>query len=319
MRSSIIKFIFSLCVLASNASFAQTKHFDTTKYNTVELKEDFNLFREKLETKAPLLYLYNTKQRTDFYLDSLYQLINHSMTSIEFYRLLAPINAFLKDQHTSIFPGKKMFNSISEFPNLIPVNVKQFNGKSFITYNFSSSKQLEKGTEIVSINDVPCNEIMQILHSVINRDGYNMEEPKQTINTDFCFYYHLMYGLSTSYKFEYVSENSEIRNCTTSGVTMDEIDAILVLTPRTKKEDREPGIYLEVIDSLKTGILSIEDFSSSTFKENQGKSYRQLIAEHFSTIEHQELSTLIIDVRYNRGGHPNNVKHTLKYLLDSPF
>jgi len=319
MSSLKIIFITFLFALAPNVSFTQTEYFDTTQYNTEELKEDFNLFRKKLETKAPLLYLYNSKGRTNFYLDSLYESIDHAMTPIEFFRLLAPINGFLKDQHTSIFPGTEMFNSVSEFPNLIPVDIELFGDQSLITFNFSSSTQLEQGTEIVSINDVPCDEIMKTLHSIYNRDGYDMELPKQGINVDFWFYYHLLYGISPTYKFEFISGNGETRNCTVPGATMDKMDAILALTPKTKNEDREPGIYLEVIDSLKTGILSIEDYSSSTFKENQGKRYKQLVAEHFSTIEEKELSTLIIDVRGNRGGHPNNVKHTLKFLLDSPF
>lgn len=319
MNSLSTKLFFFLFALFSSVSFAQTEHFDTTRYSIEELKEDFSVFRKKLETKAPLLYLYNSKERTNVYFDSLYGLINHEMTAIEFFRLLAPINGFLKDQHTSIFPGTKMFNSVSEFPNLLPVDIELLGGKSLITFNYSPSPELKQGTEIVSINGVRSDEIMKTLHSIYNRDGYDMEFPKQGINVDFWFYYHLIYGTSSTYKFEFISENGETGNSIVPGATMDEMDAVLALTPKTKNEDREPGIYLEVMDSLKTGILSIEDYSSSTFKKNQGKSYKRLVAEHFSTIEEKELSTLIIDVRGNRGGHPNNVKHTLKFLLDSTF
>ena len=307
--------IFALALIIYPCSiWSQTKHFDTTKYSIADLQEDFIFWKNKLEKKAPLLYLYNTKARTNKYFDSLYRLIDQPMTRVEFYRILAPANSFLKDQHTSIFPSTKMFNGVSEFNNLIPVDIEYIENTPVISTNYSSCDLLSIGTEVFSINGISCRVIIETLLAVNNRDGYSMTLPTEIVNEDFWFYYHLMYDTSESYEFEIKSADGIIETCTVPGMTMSEMDDQI-----PSDDYRDPGIYLDLIDSLSTGILTISDYSSSTFRENQGKSFKRLIAEHFEVIHEKELEVLIIDVRGNGGGHPNHVKHTLKHLLDHPF
>lgn len=312
LNGIIVFLVISFC---KNAAFSQANYFDTTMFSVKELQEDFNFWKDKLEKKAPLLYLYNSKNRTNHYLDSLYRLIDHPMSPIEFYRILVSANSFLKDQHTCIFPSTRMFNEVSSFPNLLPVDIQFIERTTIITTNYTSCKLLQPGIKVMRINGISCNDIIEKLHASIQRDGNSLTLPIETINRNFWFYYHLIYGTNDSYDLQIVSEDGKIENCVVPGMHIAEMESQV---PQDVADDPH-GIYLDFLDTLSAGVLTISDYSSSTFKSNQGKSFKRLVDEHFEAIRRRGIEVLIIDVRNNQGGNPNNVKHTLKHLFDHPF
>src|SRR6185295_1928328 len=75
----------------------------TEKIAVKFLKEDFTILRNKIESSQPGLYLYTSKDSLDKIFDKIGASLNEPMTSIEFYRKIAPLNKHLRNLHTIFF------------------------------------------------------------------------------------------------------------------------------------------------------------------------------------------------------------------------
>jgi len=306
---------FSFFTLTSSLS-AQVNPFDSTKYTVQELQEDFNYMRSQIKRRGTVIYLYNTKKQTDQYFDSLYQCIKEPMTAIEFFRLVAPLQAFIKDVHTSVFPGEAIRKSFFENQQLFPIDIEIIDGKVYVQENYSSNPQLNGKQEMISINGVPMDSVIYKCSLMLPRDGYDTGHPISWLNSDFLYYYYFIYGPSEVYQLELKTKEGETQVETIQGMSLKTIwSAIDERYPNME----ERNIYTEVNDSLKTVTLTIRSFSDNDLKVNQKGSLKKIVDEQFEIILKTGYSNLIIDVRGNDGGNSGNAKKVLKYLLNSPF
>jgi hypothetical protein len=63
------------------------------------LREDFQIMRHALEEAHGALYRYTNKSVLDHAFDTAYQKINHPLTALEFWALVAPVITQIKDGH----------------------------------------------------------------------------------------------------------------------------------------------------------------------------------------------------------------------------
>jgi hypothetical protein len=70
------------------------------------LQEDFQVMRHALEEAHGGIYRYSSRADMDRTFDRAYQKIGHSMTDLEFWRLVAPVVAHIKCGHTYIWVPK---------------------------------------------------------------------------------------------------------------------------------------------------------------------------------------------------------------------
>jgi len=181
---------------------AQINTFDPKKYSVAELQEDFNYMRKYIQNKGTVIYLYNTKKETDNYLDSVYECITEPMTSIEFFRFIAPVQAFFKDVHISITPGIIIRKTFFENQHLFPLEIELIDRKIFIEENYSSNSNLDHNQEIISINGISMDSIIHKCSLILPREGYDTGHPLFWLNGDFLYYYYFTYGPSETYKLE---------------------------------------------------------------------------------------------------------------------
>ena len=90
MRKILI-FLILGCCLASCVSSKKYNQKLKVKHPVEKLKADLAIIRSSLEEAHPGLYWYISKENLDFKFDSIQSLITDSMSSIEFYRMTAPI------------------------------------------------------------------------------------------------------------------------------------------------------------------------------------------------------------------------------------
>jgi len=296
---------------------AQINTFDTKKYSVAELQEDFNYLRKYIQDKGTVIYLYNTKKETDDYLDSVYKCITEPMTGIEFFRLIAPVQAFFKDVHTSITPGAPIRKTLFENQHLFPLEIELIDQKVFIEENYSSNSNLDHNQEIISINGISMDSIIHKCSLILPREGYDTGHPLFWLNGNFFYYYYFTYGPSETYTLELkTNEGSTTQMETISGINLETFWAI--------DEERNPvqnelNIYTQVNDSLRTVTLTINTFDNNDIKANHQSSSRKVIDEQFDLILKTGYSNLIIDIRDNDGGKSSNGAQVLRYLLNSPF
>lgn len=295
---------------------AQVNAFDSKKYPVEALQEDFNFVRKYIQNKGTVTYLYHTKKETDRYFDSLYQCIKEPMTAIEFFRFVAPVQAFVKDVHTAVYPSATIRKSFFENQQLFPVSIELIHQQVFIEENFSGNPVLNSHQEILSINGIPMQTIMHTCSLMLPREGYDTGHPLFWLNKDFVYYYYFMYGPSETYQLELKTKAGETQTETVQGMSLNALwEAEDKLLPAAETRT----VYTRVDDSLKTVILTINSFNDNDIKANHKTSFRKVIQAEFDTILKTGYSNLIIDIRDNDGGNSGNAKRVLKYLLDTPF
>src|SRR5215813_13865664 len=72
-------------------------------FSLQQLAEDYALFRKTLEEGQPGIYRYTPKEEMDRIFAEAQDHLNKPMGSLEFYRVLAPVFASLKDGHGELF------------------------------------------------------------------------------------------------------------------------------------------------------------------------------------------------------------------------
>mgnify|MGYP001579970048 CR=1 FL=1 len=87
--------------------------------------------------------------------------INEPMTSIEFYRKIAPLNKILRNLHTRFWPSAEYEKAIETNLLGFPFDIYWHNGKMYVLRNHSKNESILPGWEIKSINGEPVRAIFQ--------------------------------------------------------------------------------------------------------------------------------------------------------------
>src|SRR5258708_14900501 len=96
------------------------------------LKEDFNTLRNKLESTQLGLYLYTPEDSLNKIFDNMSNSLNEPMTSLEFYRRVAPINKILRNLHTLFWASESYENGTETGLQRFPLDVHWTDGKMYV-------------------------------------------------------------------------------------------------------------------------------------------------------------------------------------------
>ncbi|WP_214225833.1 hypothetical protein [Pedobacter sp. B4-66] len=154
-------------------------------YPPSDLKKDIDLVQTTLEKEHPNLYLYIPKKALDYKFDSLRKTIDKPITPIALYIKLQRVISRIGDGHLTVEIDYSKFTpqdiAFLKKPSL-QHPIYQFGyyvtGKRlFIAKNLSADSTIIKGTEIMSINEVPATRLIDSLYSycpVFGSDGPNI-------------------------------------------------------------------------------------------------------------------------------------------------
>ncbi len=317
-----MKIYIQLLFLISSIFFLQTKGFCQTnqQFSLIELQQDFNVLRNRLEKSLANLYLYNSKIELTKTFDSLYSNLK-PMTALEFYNYITPLCSKIKDGHSVILSDLKTRNSNYQYANYFPFDIF-FNGeKLFIQKNLSGDLSIIEGTEILSINKINTTVLLKYLLERMVRDGDNENYPEWILNNYFNIYYGFSFGHPDKFEFEL----REVNGSTTSKT----IDALPISTINQNRNARYAqhfsmkrsgdAIYLESIDSIKTSVLTIKSWDNSLLKNKYHQHFKKEIKNAMNEVLKKNPENIIIDLRNNQGGNAENGIYLLSYLMNQKF
>lgn len=302
-------------MLSSSLGISQIEAIDSKAFTIDELKEDFIYWRNRIEQKHPLVYLYTPKSQIDQCFDSLYRQIDRPMTAWEFIKLLTPTTALIQDGHNYVIPSETTLASMRNHKYLLPLELKYLDERLYVTQDLSTSEVPLTGLEITSIQGIGSQELLQVFLSNLGRDGNNYQYAYATINTSFRFYFHLHFGFPEAFLITYRTKDNQQSSCVIPGRSLSSIQEEKRNKYPLEEEDTETGLAFNILDSIHTAVLSIQTFSPSA----SNRKFRQEISSCFEAIKRAGVSNLIIDLRDNRGGNPHLVKFILQHLFDQPF
>ena len=303
-----------MLLLLSMPAPAESAHPEDTRYSPAELMSDLIQLQDALRQNHPHLYRYCSKGHFEASFDHAAARLNHPMTAAEFLGLLRPLVARVGCMHTSIQPSEAYSQEIfTPKYKLFPFRLAFIGGRAFVLENFSSDPTIVRGTEVLSLNERPISEVYTRILQSLSADGRNMTFKIWRLNNGYAG------GLVASclgYPDRYVVEcirpgRGEVTRPTIEGRTLAELPPVL----RSQRTEVGPGSFgLRIVDSLHTAVLRVR-----TFLRDPANEFGPFMARAFHQIRDNGVKSLIIDVRGNPGGAPENAADLLAYLAPSPY
>ncbi|MEI7509780.1 MAG: S41 family peptidase [Flavobacterium sp.] len=298
-----------------------------------KLQEDINYVQHKLEKLHPSLYKYIPKEALNEKFDSIRKVINKPMTSKEFYFLISPVVASVRQGHMMVSPPFKKMDKKSQNKRLksgigplSQFDFEWFNYKLFIVKNKSKSKEIPPGAEVISINQVTPQKIYNKYSATYTSDGYNTTYIARAFSKRFTTYFTNEMGINDSLTY-IVKQNDSLKTVVIKRLKPEKKEKVFTVVSKkssktiTGKQKRIYGydettkVFSKSLTFIKAdstiAVLKLKDFSNGSFR----KAYRKI----FEKLKEKNCKSLIIDIRNNPGGRVADVVELNSYLTDKDF
>jgi hypothetical protein len=277
------------------------------------LAEDFRIFRMALEEGHSGIYRYTPKAQMDGVFEAAAKQIDHPMSVLEFYRLLAPVVAKIKCGHTAVLLPGELRERMNKSIPLFPFDVEVLDGKVYTVREYMPDARGLTGLEVRQINGVPIDRILETMIAAMPADGDTRTARPWRIGHGGAFpriLYSLL-GIESPFMVELRDPASGARQeLRLSGVRGDFRETIgPVRYPQDQRPDNAAD--LKFVDDGQIAVLTIRGFGGSA-----GGRY---FDDTFQQIRQRNSRSLIIDGRNNGGGADELGKKLLSFLIDQPF
>ena len=316
--------ILSLLLLTSGLvvnSQDKTENGDKKLFTHEEVHEDYLIFRKTLETTYPSLYRFTDSLNITKYLDDQLELLDRSMTELEFYKIIVLTCSRINDEHIIPTPSKIYYQSLRNSNHYFPFSLKIIDRRLFIFKSFNLQDKLPIGSEVLSINGHSVEEILNILLPTIPSDGYiqtfnirHLEDYSMTQNQNlFDLNYPIFIESADSFKIEFIHPEAKSRKqiVLIAGLDFTEYnkfysERIGYKAPLEFKYLKNEIAYLRISSFLK--------YHRDNFKQD----FYNLYDSIFRQLNQKGTKNLILDLRNNEGGDGTGEK-LLTYLLTKPY
>lgn len=346
-----LRFLFLISLVSITACTS------VEKYNTrlavpipvVKLHKDIDYIQHKLDRLYPHLDGYLSKAQLKAKFDSIRRVVNRPMTTKEFYFVIAPVIASVRQGHMSTgLPQplltkaqRKHLKQMGEGP-LSQFTSEWLDQKMVLLKNKSDRKYLKPGAEIVSINGITPQQLYAQYRPVLTSDGFNETYIRKGFGRRLPAYFTGELGVQDSLLYVFKQKDSTYTEWikrkikekkvtppkTAKGEVKDTVKTKVEAVAKVKKERqltrKEKRIFgydpttKECAVSLKRSeldstlyVLRVKNFSSSKYR----KAYTLL----FDSIQRMGLKTLVLDLRDNPGGRVADAVNLYRHFTDQPF
>lgn len=281
---------------------------DTSKLIDPEIaRQDFKVFRDSLFQIHPCIDRYQDKQKLNHLFDSCYSTLTDKVSEIKLYGKFKFLLSSIEDGHLSISPPTEFRNYTDAMARVFPVSIYFTSDKAFIICD--NSNQIQSGSELLSINNKPINEIKKTLFQYIVSDGSIKTKKRWILNNNFWFYYYMVYGEFKNFKVEYIQkdkmETTIFSNAFNNSSCLQRDNAsVKNLNLAFKPKD--------------IAVLTIKSFSKQDFDDTK-EDYIDFLRNSFLEIKKKNVHCLIIDIRQNGGGRDVYGSLLYSYLTNKPF
>ncbi|MFK8102308.1 MAG: S41 family peptidase [Saprospiraceae bacterium] len=295
------------------------------KLSVAQLQADYALVETMVLQVHPGTYRYNDEASIQKELAILKAKFQHPLTYGETYLALSKLTAQLQCDHTKVgFNNQnRTINSIIHYQkDKLPFTFKWFGQRMVVEYDVSTKNTLTRGTEILSINQVPVATIQKMMFPYIAADGATDENRICKMEVDgfdfrynaFDIFYPLLFPLNgdqlqlTTKAFE----EAESKNITVQTITRSERTKRLHKKYPDFPKNRDELWHFEINEN-NVGILRLNSFGLKGWKA-MTIDYKKFLAEAFQTLQTQKVKQLILDIRKNTGGMDEMKKELFRYF-----
>jgi hypothetical protein len=290
--------LYSTFIPSESSSIDYRSH----KFSELALHEDFQIFKNTLSEGHPGLYDYTTEDRLDSLFQSVLQQLNHQMTVLDFCQLLVPIIHEIKDSHTALIPRK---NSLTTAP--VSSMSIGYDHDQLIVYATSPDQTRFLGKVVDSINDQPAEDIITKLKGLVyGQDGYIQTVEKRKLMFEFWKYYDQLNPISNKEELTLKFADKSTCSLTFSSGNISQTQPLL-----------KPAMHQRLSTKRLSDTIAYIQLGTFQLSDTELDSIGTFIKEISDNKENY--TTVIFDLRDNRGGIPEAVYKVYAYIATRPF
>lgn len=277
-----------------------------------EIEEDLQVCWTALTVMHPSLDRYTSTNQLKTQLDKFLVGQEPRLSSIAFYNLLSPIISEIRCGHTKIYLPESLYSSIVNEKKLFPLNLLFEGSEAFVKEDLSTEGNLPKGTQVLSINNMPIKQFINTSSKKVSADGFITTSQKHKLQKDLIISIVSTFGFPDTFRVELKDH------------TFVELEALNISELRANKNKITGGVIankplrLELIPEKRTALLSIETFERQLISQSD-QEFEKFIDNAFKLIKKEKSKNLILDLRDNGGGSAQLGRILFSYLYDDSF
>ena len=281
-----------------------------------QLLQDFDIARKTLETAHPGLYRYHTKEEMDEIFRAFRDRFSKEMTHDQAYVAFSQLLARIQCSHTFANYHNQsplIKQAVIDLPNKLPFTHLWLEGDMVIT----NSVDFLDGSKVISINGQSVGEIEEALLPILRRDGNNQSKSLAELT------------VTGSYQYETFDvyfpllcppvEGEFIVKVLQPDLTEKELSVEAISRKERIRALNENGSALPInddglwsFDIMENGIgyLKLGTFDDFGFSFE----WKDFLSETFKQIRKEGVDKLILDIRWNEGGHDEIIGYLAGFL-----
>jgi C-terminal processing protease CtpA/Prc len=289
------------------------------KIPVAQLRADFKLMRQAFEEGHPALYWYTPKEKMDKIFDSTYKQLDKDMTELEFYKVLSPLVTSINCGHTGINTSVEFEKYYMDSVKTFPFRVFTMQDRLFVKTNRSADSTLKRGTEILSINNIPVADIIKTFIANTPMDGYNQTGKYRYAEVRFGRNFNYFIGQADTFKLDCVLPDGQYVQTQVPALSLKNSNK--GGTAGSARLDKKVKRMIKESRQVMSMKISEKDPATAvmTLKAFPGVGYRKFFKKSFKEIEEKGIRNLVIDLRENPGGFSIAALTLYSYLNDSTF
>ena len=299
--------LFLLLLTLTNFSYSQN-YGEFPKIEKGKLLRDLDILYQGLDKFHSGMYWYTPKDSVDFAFQNAKSNISSDLNILEFHKIIAPLVALSREDHTDVFLPQNINDEINKNENIrfLPLKVVFLGEKLFCINNGSNNPAKIEAFEIERINGETPKEIVSKIGNLFASDGYIKSVKFSDLSGGFNFFknYYYYYGLVENYevKFKEITEIITLKSLPLSQININ----LKKYSDKSKLEKTNEPLQFKIINS-QTAYLDIQTFSNDIIKnESKHKTLKKFLENCFSEINEKGIDNLIIDISKNGGGTEGN-------------
>ncbi len=275
--------------------------------------------RGALEESHAGIYWYRTKAEMDKAFDSAYRSLNHEMTELEYYRILAPLISKIGCGHTWIAITEPTQQKIWEHGKILPLKLKFIEGAAYcIQNNSNDSTSIQRGDQILSVNNYSIDSLLTLSSKFSSGDGFIEVGKLRILDNAFNQFFTLFVGQPDEYRIKVKKTDEQVKEIILQALSLNDIESISKRRYPDKKEKEVKNINLSFIDNNSAALLRIKEFVDWKI-ERRKIHFDNELKKCFKKVGSSKTKNLIIDLRDNDGGDEMYGLLLFSYLTDKPF
>lgn len=303
MKRTLI--LFLVCCLS--CSFAYSQNFgDLPKIEKEKLLNDLEILYQGLDKFHSGMYWYTPKDTVDKAFRDVRKKITKELNVLEFHKLIAPLVALSREDHTNIYLPSSVREKINSEIKLLPLTVVSLGGKLYCVKNGSSVQDVAlEGKQIEAINGETPTSIVDKIGNLFASDGFIKTVKYSDLRGfNFSVYYFYYYGQIDQFtiKFKGIDEPVVI-----NPLQLKVINQHLNARYETSKSTEDEKLLEYEILNDSVAYLGIHTFSNDDIRAySKEKKLSVFLRNSFKSIEENDINVLIVDVSKNTGGSEGN-------------